>query len=162
MKLSLSIVAMFIAIVSFGQKLSEDFEVSTADPYQVIDAQNKQYFSTGEGTVIAIKTRGAIVTTQVLSAESMEETHRETYEDFPKYNKVQRVIQTTEGLFYLYEAYNKKEKTFSLYSRKVNTSNGKFEDNEKLFTTSRPVTKTEQNAYGKDPLTSVGQKSSMA
>ena len=92
----------------------------------------------------------------------MEETHRETYEDFPKYNKVQRIIQTTEGMFYLYEAYNKKEKTFSLYSRKINTTDGKFEDNEKLFTTSRPVTRTEQNAYGKDPLTSVGQKSSMA
>lgn len=126
---------LFVGLTAFGQKLSDDFEVSVGDPYQVVDAADKRYFSLGDGKSISVKTRGAIVTIQRYDGETGEETNRNVYEDFPKYNKVQDIVQVSGKLFYIYEAYNKKAKTFSVYCREINTDDASFKEDVKLFTT---------------------------
>lgn len=152
-KLSLlSLLLITSVFFSFGQKLSDDFTVTGGESYQVVDGQDKQYFPTNDGFVISVKTRGAIVTVQRYDVNGMKEVDRNTYEDFPKYNKLQRIIETTNGMYYLFEAYNKKAKTFSMYSRKINTDDASFESTEKLFTTTRPVIGQPMDTQGKSPI----------
>jgi hypothetical protein len=121
-----------------AQKLSPDFEVSVSKPFAVIDAKDKQYFAMGDGNSISVKTRGEKVTVQLFDTESMKEISRKEYEDFPKYNKVQKILRAGDKLLYISEAYNKKEKTFSVYAREI-SSEAKFSRMKKLFTTKRPV-----------------------
>ncbi|MDH5368297.1 MAG: hypothetical protein OEW67_15065 [Cyclobacteriaceae bacterium] len=136
-------ILLFILLVSstlFGQpKLSQDFRVTTGTPYQVVDAQNKEYFSDGDKSVISVKTRGALVIVQKFDVESMKEIARNEYEDFPKYSKVQKVLQLGNKLFYIFEAFNKSEDTFTVYSREVDMTNGTMLAIKKLFTTNRVV-----------------------
>ena len=151
-KLSLLLLFLTTTLHSFGQKLSDDFTVTSGESYQVIDGHDKQYFSTDDGFVTSIKTGGAVVTVQRYDANGMKEVNRHQYEDFPKYNKIQRIIETTNGLYYLFEAYNKKAKTFSMYSRKVNTNDASLGAVEKLFTTSRPVIAQPTDTQGRSPI----------
>jgi hypothetical protein len=136
--ISLFMLALMLPGLMMAQKLSPDFEVSVSKPFAVIDAKDKQYFSMGDGTSISVKTRGEIVTVQLFDTESMNELSRKVYEDFPKYNKVQQILKAGDKLFYVSEAYNKKEKTFSVYAREI-SSDGKFSGIKKLFTTKRAV-----------------------
>jgi len=130
---------LLIPLLAVGQsKLSKDFEVSVSKSFPVIDAKDKQYFAMGDGTSISVKTRGEKVTVQVFDTESMKEASRKEYEDFPKYNKVQEILKVGDKLMYISEAYNKKEKTFSVYAREI-SADGKFSKLRKLFTTKRAV-----------------------
>lgn len=151
MKNLILIAALAATTATFAQKLSDDFTVTVSQPYQVIDAPNKQYFTTKDGDVISIKSRGEIVSIQKFDSESMSEEGRNVYEDFPKGTNIQRIIETKAGLFYLSEAYDKSEKAFKLYSRKVNTDDYSFSKLNTMFTTSKKVTKGEMNAYGRYP-----------
>ena len=133
------ITPIFLAAQS---KLSKDFKVTAGEPYKVIDAGDKQYFALGNSKTIAIKTRGEDVTLQRFDTKSMKEIGRNEYDDFPKYTKVQKILQIRGKLFYIYEAYNKKDKnkSFTLYIREINVDKGTFKEAKELFTTSGPVT----------------------
>ncbi len=129
-------------LLLLGQsKLSKDFKVTTGEPYKVIDAGNKQYFALENNKTIAIKTRGEEVTLQRFDTKSMKEISRNEYDDFPKYTKVQKILQIRGKLFYIYEAYNKKDKnkSFTLYIREINVDKGTFKEAQELFTTSGSV-----------------------
>lgn len=125
-----------------GQKLSKDFKLTPSKPYQVVDAPSKRYFSVGNGHTISVKTRGEIVTIQRFNTDGMKEVSRKEYKDFPKYNKVQEIIQAGDKLYYISEAYAKKEKKFRVYAREIDTENGTFKDIKELLVTSRPATAT--------------------
>ncbi|MFT7611798.1 MAG: hypothetical protein ACI9J3_000745 [Parvicellaceae bacterium] len=134
---------LLIPATLFAQvKLSDEFSISLGTPYNVVDARSKEYRSVGDNHVVSVKTAGAKVTVQLFNLNENKEISRTDYEDFPKYSKVQEVIQLAGKLFYIFEAYNKPDKTFSVYSREVNTSTGKFNDAQKLFTTKMVVVNT--------------------
>ncbi|HYI76307.1 MAG TPA: hypothetical protein VEW65_01725, partial [Chryseolinea sp.] len=137
---TLSLLLLLIPIVTFGQvKLSKDFKVTLGAPYPVVDAGNKEYFSDGKGATIAVKTDGEKVTIQRYSIESMKETNRKVYEDFPANNKVQKVIKVGDKIFYIFSAFNKKEEKEDVYSREINTSDGTFQASKLLFSTASEV-----------------------
>lgn len=138
---NIKLLAMILLCPSllFAQKLSKDFELTVSKPFTVVDAQDKQYFAVGDGNSISVKTRGELVIIQRFSGDDMKELSRKEYDDFPKYNKVQKILQLGDRLVYISEAYNKKEKTFSLYTREINIEDGTFSRIKKLFTTSRVV-----------------------
>ena len=115
MKKILSILFLTLAVSSFSQvKFSKDFTVEAGKPFPVVDAGHKQYFGVGDNKSISIKTQGELVTIQKFDALTMKEVSRKVYEDFPKYTNVQRIIQSKDALFYIFEAYNKADKTFSV------------------------------------------------
>lgn len=138
----------FILLLSFPlfvvaqPKLSKDFKITPSTPYKVVDAGSKLYFPLADNKAISIKTRGELVTIQRFDTKTMQEISRNEYEDFPKYTKVQKVLQIRGKLFYVYEAYNKKskEKSFSVFVREINTEKGTFLAAKELFTTKGPVT----------------------
>lgn len=120
-------------------KLSKDFNVSTGTPFQVVDAATKVYKEVGNGQTISLKVRGKLVTIQKFDSNTMKEVKRNVYEDFPEYAKYQEFLRVGDKLFYVFEAYNKKEKTFSVYAREINIKTTTFKPAKKILTTSGVV-----------------------
>ena len=127
-------------MVAFNQvKLSPNFKITSSKPFQVVDAAIKEYVSVGNGKSISVKTDGEKVIVQLFNSVAMKEEGRKEYIDFPKYNKAQKLLKLNDKLYYISEAFNKKEKTFSVYSREIDIATGAFKPIQTLFTTSREV-----------------------
>lgn len=140
---------MLTPLLVFGQvKLSQDFKVSTSTPFPVVDAPSKEYVGMGNGSTISVKTRGELVIVQKFDVKTMKEVQRNEYEDFPKYTKIQSLLKVGDRLYYVFEAFNKKEKTFSVYSREIDTEKGSFKEIKTLFTTKGDVAPTGYKAAG--------------
>jgi len=140
MKIKLLSLIMLLPLVAFNQaKLSQNFKITSSKPFQVVDAAIKEYVSVGNGKSISVKTDGEKVIVQLFNSTAMKEEGRKEYIDFPKYNKAQKLLKLNDKLFYISEAFNKKERTFSVYSREVDINTGTFKPIQTLFTTSREV-----------------------
>ncbi len=137
-KLILNLFLILPLIVS-GQKLSPNFNVSKSTPFRVVDAKSKEYLAVGGGFTISAKTDGERVTIQKFDANEMKEVARKEYDDFPKYTKILKFLKIDGRVYYVFEAYNKRDKTFSVYSREVDIANTSFDKIKKLFTTKGPV-----------------------
>lgn len=125
-----------------GQKLSSDFKVSTGTPFQVVDAPSKEYVGVGNNHTVSVKTRGEKVTIQLYNLSTMKEEQRNEYEDFPKYSKLQNLLKAGDHLYYVFEAFDKKARNFSVYSREIDMATGKFKEIKTLFTTKGEVAST--------------------
>jgi hypothetical protein len=140
MKIKLLTLIMLVPTLAFNQAtFSQNFKVTSSKPFQVVDAAIKEYTSVGNGKSISVKTDGEKVIIQLFNSVAMKEEGRKEYVDFPKYNKAQKLLRVNDKLFYISEAFNKKERTFSVYSREIDISTGTFKPIQKLFTTSREV-----------------------
>jgi len=69
----------------------------------------------------------------------MKEISRKEYEDFPPYNKIQKILKVGDKLFYIFSSFDKKEKKESLYSREINMNDGTFGISKLLFSTASEV-----------------------
>jgi len=130
---------IMINFLSFSQKLSKDFTVTVAKPYQVIDAGSKEYLSLDDGTVIMVKMGRGMVHIQKFNINGMSEIKRNEYNDLPKGAIFQALIKLKDKVYYIYQVYNKKAKIFDVYSREINVETAKFENPKKIITTSRKV-----------------------
>lgn len=141
-KLKISLLLLLIVQIASAEKptLSKDFKVNVGNPYKVVDANNKEYFSDDNGHVITVKTAGEKVSIQRHDIATMKELSNTPYEDLPPYNKVQKVIKLGNKLFYIFSSFDKKAKSESIYSREINMATGKFEKQTLLFSTSKEVT----------------------
>jgi len=138
-KLILNLVVL-LPLTLLGQvKLSQDFKVSTSTPFMVVDAASKEYIGVANGNTVSVKTHGERVIVQLFGINGMKELQRNEYEDFPKYAKIQTLLKVGERLYYVFEAFNKKEKTFTVYSREIDVAKGSFKEIKTLFTTKGDV-----------------------
>ncbi len=151
-----SILILAIAVVTssmcFGQNNSKDFEVSTGEPYKVVDAENKQYFQVDNGNVLSLKTDRERIYVQLFDGESANEIKRNEYDDQLGGSILQRVIQTSEGMFYFFQVYDRKSRSFDLYMRQVDTENATLGKPKKIMGTTRKITKGVTNEDGRYPL----------
>jgi hypothetical protein len=131
---------LLIQTIAIAQpNLSKDFKTTVGTPFEVVDGPSKEYFSDGKGFTISVKTQGEKVTIQRFDVASMKEVKRNAYEDFPPYNKIAKVIQTGDKLFYIFSSFNKKEKKDEVYAREINMSDATFKPAKLLFTTGSEV-----------------------
>lgn len=138
-KKNVLILLLFIQLTTFAQvKLSKDFDVTVGTPYRVVDADSKEYFSDGKGHAVSVKTDGRKVFLQLFDANTLKEANRKEYEDFPDDNKVQKVIQAGDKLFYVFSC--EKKKGVDVYSREIDMTKGTFGPSKLLFTSSRELT----------------------
>lgn len=128
--------------IVLSQKLSKDFKVSTATPYDVIDAGSKEYISLDNGFVIMAKMGGGDVTLQKFDATKMKEVARNTYTDLPKTSFFQDIIKLEDRIYYIYRVDEKSTKGFKVYAREINTADAKFMKPFELIKTSRDVAKS--------------------
>jgi len=120
-------------------KLSDDFTVSTGTQYPVIDAGSKEYVSLENGYVIMAKMGKGTVNIQKYDVGAMKEVARNTYEDLPKYAFFQDILKLENRIYYIYEAINKKEGNYTVYSREIDPETATFKEQVALFTTDRKV-----------------------
>lgn len=135
-------IVLFVPLCLLGQEvnLSADFKVTASTPFQVVDAPDKEYIEVGNDHTISVKSRGERVIIQLFNVLLMKEVQRNEYEDFPKYTHVQSILKAGGRLFYVFEAINKEEKTFTVYYREIDIEKGSFKEIKTLFTTKGIVT----------------------
>ncbi len=139
-KLKFLALATCLSVGAFAQpKLSKDFTLSKSTPYDVVDAGSKEYFSVGDGMTVSVKTRGEMVTLQKFDSKALKEVKRKVYTDFPKYTKVQEILQVEGHLYYIFEAFDKASRKFSVFSREINVEDLTFGKIQTLLTTDREV-----------------------
>ncbi len=138
-KITFFIALSLISFLSFSQKLSNDFKVSVAKPYPVIDAGSKEYLSLDNGFALMVKMGKGIVHIQKFDVNGMKEVKRSEYKDLPKGSVFQALVKLKNKVYYIYQTYNKKAKNVDVYAREINIETAKFETPKKLFTTSRKV-----------------------
>ena len=119
-------------------KLSKDFTVTVSDPFPVIDASNKEYFSDGTH-IVSVKTRGQKVTIQKFSIDDMKEVNRKEYTEWPPYLKVQGVLKMKGEIHYIYASYHKKEKYNTIFSRTINTDDLSLGEEKMLFKSEKKI-----------------------
>lgn len=140
-KLTLVLVIIFVLFCSFSnaQKLTDDFSVSVATPYPVIDAGSKNYISLGNGTAILVKMGRGLVHIQKFDSNTMKEVAKNTYKDLPDNAYFQDVVKLKDKVFLIFEAVDKKANNFTVYCREIDTEKGTFKKQIELFKTSRIV-----------------------
>ena len=136
--MSLLLITPFVAS-SQSKKISPNFTSTTSTPFEVVDAGSKEYFALEDGNCLSVKTRGEEVTIQKFDTKGMKEIGRKEYKDFPKYTKVQRVLQIRGKIFFVYESYDKKTKNFTLHVREINTAQGTFETAKDLLAKNKSI-----------------------
>ena len=79
------------------------------------------------------------VTIQSYDTKSLKQLSSKLYADFPKGAEYIDFIKIKEKAFYIYSVVNKKEKTYSVYSREVNTANSQLQKAVNLLTSQGEV-----------------------
>ena len=136
MLISFITVALF---VSAQPNLSKDFNISASEPYKVVDAQNKQYFTDNSGFTYSIKTNEDNVIVQKFDIQTMKEVARNEYKDTPPYNKAIDVVQIGDKFYYLYESFDKKTDKKSVHVKEFFTKDCSFDNDRILFTSNGDV-----------------------
>jgi hypothetical protein len=129
-------VALFI---SAQPNLSKDFKISTSEPYNVVDAQNKQYFADNNGYSYSIKTNEENVIVQKFDIQSMKEVARNEYKDTPPYNKAIGIVQIDDKFYYLFDSFNKATEKRSVHVREFFTEDCSLGNERILFTSDGDV-----------------------
>lgn len=144
--LNLIIFLCILPIFSFGQvQLSTDFDVKLGEPYRVVDARSKRYFSVGNNKTLSVKTDRETVYIQMYSysKNGAKETIKNEYKkELQKGSQLIDIIQTKDKLHYIYEVYNRKDKNYSVFSREINQSKGTFSSAKKIFTSKGKIQRT--------------------
>jgi hypothetical protein len=130
---------MVALFVSAQPKLSDDFKVSTSEPFGVVDAQTKQYFADNNGFTYSVKTNEENVIVQKFDIQSMKEVARNEYKDTPPYNKAIGIVQIGDKFYYLFDSFNKATEKRSVYVREFFTKDCSLGNERLLFTSDGEV-----------------------
>ncbi|MFT4679676.1 MAG: hypothetical protein ACI9RU_002267 [Litorivivens sp.] len=152
-KITLMLLLCVFAGIQFqAQKLSDEIKLTSGEPYKVVDAKSKEYIGVGDGATISVKTRGELVIIQRYDTQSMTETDRFEYEDFPPYLKFEDLEMINGHLYYFFSSYIKKEKKFEIYAREVNVNTAKFSDFVRLAQSEGTVINKNAVTFGKQAI----------
>lgn len=139
-RLNLMLSFLMIGMVMSAQpNLSKDFNISTSEPYIVVDAQTKQYFSDNNGFTYSIKTNDENVIVQKFEIKSMKEVARNEYKDTPPYNKAIGVVQMGDKFYYLFDSFNKETEKRSVHVREFFTQDCSLGNEKLLFSSGGEV-----------------------
>lgn len=132
-------------------QLSTDFDVKLGEPYKVIDARSKRYFSVGNNKTLSVKTDRETVFIQMYSYSkngAKEASRTEYKKELQKGSQLIDIIQTKDKLHYIYEVYDRKSKNYDVFSREINQSKGTLGSAKKVFTSKGKVQRTPTNLAG--------------
>lgn len=135
----LIVLGLTLTLGSFAQKLSDDFSVTTMEPYEVIDAGAKNYISLNNGYVLAVKMGRGVLNVQKMDVNEMKEVARSTYENLPKGAFFQDVVQLQDKIYVIYEVKDRRAKKHTVYAQEINSETAEFKPEKILFETSRLV-----------------------
>lgn len=129
-----TVLLLFLTVFAFSQKtLSPDYDYQVSDPYRVVDARVKEYFSNGK-EVLGVKVKAKStekyqVLLQKYNVDGMKEIGKKGYNDFPKNFLFEGIVQAQDKFYFFYSSWTgKKTKHERLFVREVNFEEGTFKD----------------------------------
>jgi len=129
----LFITMLLLPTLMFGQmKISDQFNVHTGFPYQVIDAGVKDYFYVGN-EILMVKQDKKKIFIQKYDVETGRETFRKVYPVTNKYDDFESIIQLKNRMYYFFSRWNKKETIEQLFYREIDTETGELGKETRLF-----------------------------
>jgi len=123
-KLKLLFIGIFTISSLNAQSDSKNFlSYEVSEPYQVIDAYNKMYFSYNEN-IISVKISGAKIIVQKIDGNSLKEVSRKEYTDFKPGFALEQVIEMNGHGYLFYSAWDRANTTEQLFARRIDFENG--------------------------------------
>ncbi len=141
--INLTLLCLIGCLSSFAQdeiQLPSEVKITKSEPYQVVDAYSKEYYSLGNGEVLGIKLnrKGALIL-QRFSGENLNETLRgEAALKIEKGMAIEGTFKMEDSFYLMYSKLTGTQEV-TLYSREIGTSSLAFEGDEKeLLTMTEP------------------------
>jgi hypothetical protein len=106
---------------------SKDFSIDVSQPYAVVDAQTKTYFTIGR-TLLSVKVDGRDLMIMTHDLDNLKVKTTRMYEDALKGMVYQGVIELDGRFFVTYSDWVKEKKSFVLYQREIDAEAGTFKD----------------------------------
>jgi hypothetical protein len=113
----------------------DKFDYTVSEPYKVVDAYSKYYFSDKEkGKTLSVKIDGKNIYFQSFDAKSMTETKRERFKDLPKKYTLANVTEIQDKIYFFYTIWSKRDKIQQLWAREIDFDKCQFKgEAKKLF-----------------------------
>jgi len=130
MKKTITLVLLILVTTfTFAQKeLSKDYDYKVSEPYRVVDARTKEYFSNRKEVLgVKIKANKNQVLLQKYNVDGMKEIGKETYNDLPKNFLYEGLVEAQGKYYFFYSSWTgKKTKHERLFYREIDFDNGTF------------------------------------
>jgi len=129
MKKTITLLLIFATTFSFAQKnLSNNYSYNVSEPYKVVDAYNKMYFSNGNNVLaVKVKANKNQVLLQKYDIDGMKKIGNKTYNDLPKNFIYEGVVQAQDKYYFFFSSWTgKKTKHERLFYREIDFLSGTF------------------------------------
>lgn len=128
----LTLISLIIVFNGLGQA-----KVTVGQPYQVIDADGKYYF-THNGDILTVKLVKRTAILQRLNAKTLKFQQTRMFEDFPKGYVFEKITEF-KNRFYLFYSYWEDEKE-QLFAREIDIANCTLRPAKKIITVNEKIT----------------------
>ncbi len=129
MKKIITIVLLLAVTFTFAQvTLSPDYDYKVSEPYRVVDARSKEYFSDGKSVLsLKVKPKKNQILLQKYDVQNMKEIGKKYYNDLPKNFVYEGLVETQGKYYFFYSSWSgKKTKQERLYYREIDFKSGTF------------------------------------
>lgn len=133
-------------------KASKSFNYDSGQGYPFIDSDIKFFSKIDTANCIFLKQKGANVILQKYNTLDKKVTVKNSYSDFPANISAQGFLELNGDLFFIYQAFNSKNKLRELFARKVNKKDAAFYPKQSLLKSNKSLLSIEQDALGFEPI----------
>lgn len=118
--------AVFLLLPAMALSQSK-FDYKVSEPYKVIDAGTKAYFSSAEkGKMLSVKISGKDVNFQSFDARSMKEVKRAKVSDLPKGFQIEALTWLGGKIYLFFALWDKESEMQQLFAREIDFDNCQF------------------------------------
>lgn len=128
------LVCSILSLSAYSQKtLSTDYAYTVSEPYRVIDADSKWYFSHGNG-ILTLKFDGKETYIQTFDANKPEFKTEKKYEKyFPKNYVLESIKEINDKFYVFFSSWDGDNDKEQLFSQEVDFAKGEFTGSPKLM-----------------------------
>lgn len=128
------LVCSILSLSAYAQKtLSTDYAYSVSEPYRVIDADSKWYFSHGNG-ILTLKFDGKDTYIQTFDADKPAFKTEKKYEKyFPKNYVLESIKEINDKFYVFFSSWDGDNDKEQLFSQEVDFAKGEFTGSPKLM-----------------------------
>lgn len=124
---------LFISVMLIlGIGLSTAFsqaKVTVSTPYEVVDGKLKLYIQKGN-ELLKVTVKGKIIIIQKFNTNSLTETSKNEYEDFPKGFQYERLVELNNKFYLFYSLWDKPNQKEQLFCREIDFAKGTIYPND--------------------------------
>lgn len=128
----LALISLFFSLSAQGQA-----KITVGQPYDVIDAYAKHYF-TYKGDILTIKLTKRAVILQKLSAGTLKFQQTRLHDDFPKGYQVEQITKFKDRFYFFYSTWENEQE--QLFAREIDLAGCSLKPAKKIITVNEKIT----------------------